>query len=1022
MTAYDNATGKITLHADKPDNAYMMIKEVPVFVQMQVGNQMVTASKTLTVSTRAFVDEIEFGGIEKDGTKRDDGRLTITELSSGKYYVELDSVKDQYGNTLSADDLNDQKGENVLFVIPGDSGAFYVTGKFGTVKDKTVLWLAAPAAGAKPGTMTLTITGAGGKTFTKDITIEDDPYIDNITVTYPELYAGAGKSNSLDFTAVDQYGNPIDLWQFKPYVTGVNDDTLVFTDENHMTNEPTKMVISNAKFNVVTENSAKKTFEVTVDTSTSQAKSMVVFTTTTAGTKVFTASRTVGETGVAVKVKSPATASTQLDQASGWTKGSATSLNFNSTAQFEDINGNTMVRGKDALYPYFTNANLKVKKTDSDIKPKDYKTFAWTVTSAKIPDNTDTTAKTITALLNGKGVIDDNGVIYADDFVTKNDYYVTVFGSTVADAGNADDWYMLDTQDFHVTEVVGFDKDTKYSIVAPGTLYVAKDSKHSVKVKVKATTDNGETYEVAGDRISLTLDSRWTVSNNEVKGKVADGAVSGSGSVEATVWVDCNGSKVEAGTVAIPYSDAKPVATKAELGWKASSAGSFATSREGDKISGSVSDIELGDEGTNVPVATIEKGVLTITNGTSLNDTITAQIKDQYGVAMTDTKFFLDGTEIADGNTIASGYRGAIEYRSGNVTNKFYFTATNGTGLVFATDADDQMTNLEVASQDELTTAVAVAKANPELNYTIKATKSFNTGAATPIPANATFVIPADIVLGVGHTLTVSGSLKVEGTVMMTVANAIKAQGVSLETSGSGAILTDGTGTAAVTAGKVTLGGSGGASIDTVATAGDVTISAGTNDITTSLKTTGTAKITISGGTNTIADLVDTAGAVSIKGGDTTITTLTESNGAITVDGGDLAIGTFTACTGKITVTAGTLDLNDQAFVVANAAKITVNGGILDLTDMIGVAAGTCAFGGTANSTIILPDKVNTAGDKITFTKGFTYTLFVSGNQTIAGAAVPTLGYVANATEYTKALELTGNAITVAAWTVADNV
>ena len=378
MTAYDNETGKITLHADKPDNAYMMIKEVPVFVQMQVGNQMVTASNTLTVSTRAFVDELEFGDIEKDGTKRDDERLTITELSSGKYYVELDSVKDQYGNTLSADDLNDQKDtDKVLFVIPGDTGAFYVTGKFGTVNNKTVLWLAAPAAGAKPGTMTLTITGAGGKTFKKDITIEDDPYIDNITITYPELYAGASKSNSLDFTAVDQYGEPIDLWQFKPYVDANGD--LVFGDENHMTNESTKMVISNATFNVVTENSAKKTFEVTVDTSASQAKSMVVFTTTTAGTKVFTTSRTVGETGVAVKVKSPTTASTQLDQATAidldgdtFTEvgaGSSTSLNFNSTVQFEDVNGNTMVRGKDALYPFFTNSDLNVLKTDSSIKP-----------------------------------------------------------------------------------------------------------------------------------------------------------------------------------------------------------------------------------------------------------------------------------------------------------------------------------------------------------------------------------------------------------------------------------------------------------------------------------------------------------------------------------------------------------------------------------------------------------------------------------------------------------------------------
>ena len=692
MTAYDPETGKITLHSDT-ENAYMLIKEVPVFVQVQVGNSMKTGSKTLQVSTRSFVDNIVFGDIEKDGTKRDDERLTITELSSGKYYVELLEVEDQYGNTLSADDLNDQAEDHVLFVIPNDTGAFYVTGKFGTINGTTVLWLAAPADGAKPGTMTLTITGAGGKSFTEDITIEDDPYIDTMNISYPELYAGSGKSNTIEFSAVDQYGDEIDLWQFKPQVDRVN-NILYFTDENHMTNTGTKMQVSNAVFNVVTDNTAKKEFEVTLDTSASQAKSMAVFTTTTAGTKVYPGSVTIGEKGTALQIKDTFGSSTQLDQsavtnkyaADGTTvldtmdtRGSSSKLNINDKIAFEDVNGNTMVRGKDALYPYFTSDDLAFSKTPANLKASAFTAFAWTLTSAKVKDNTTAAPTAISAQ---SGVIPDtDGQIEDTDVDGKGDFYVTLFGTTdnltatggVPVAGNT--WYKIDERSLHVTEVVGLDKNSGYSIVAPGTLYIDKESRHSVTVKVKAKTNSGEEYTVAGDRVKLTLDNRFTVENGKVSGKIGDNWTGDkTGSVDATVWVKApTGEMVEVGTVAINYTDATPVATKAELKYKSATKGDFKTSRVGEEVSGDVTDIELGNLATLEPSATIEDGVLTLKNGNSVGDTITAQIKDQYGVAMKNTTFYLDGAAIANGNTV-SNRRAAIEYRSGNVTNKFYFT------------------------------------------------------------------------------------------------------------------------------------------------------------------------------------------------------------------------------------------------------------------------------------------------------------------------------------------------------------
>ena len=126
------------------------------------------------------------------------------------------------------------------------------------------------------------------------------------------------------------------------------------------------------------------------------------------------------------------------------------------------------------------------------------------------------------------------------------------------------------------------------------------------------------------------------------------------------------------------YSDAAPVATKAKLEYASAQNGNFADGRVGSKVSGTVSDIELGDNGTNAATAEIKAGVLTIKDANSVRDTVTAKIVDQYGVTMTNTTFYLDGDEIQDGDSIAMNDRGAIEYRSGNVTDKFYFTTDAG--------------------------------------------------------------------------------------------------------------------------------------------------------------------------------------------------------------------------------------------------------------------------------------------------------------------------------------------------------
>ena len=51
----------------------------------------------MLVSTIGYPSEIEFGDVKKDGSDpmRKDGRITIAELGSNKYYVELNTVKDR---------------------------------------------------------------------------------------------------------------------------------------------------------------------------------------------------------------------------------------------------------------------------------------------------------------------------------------------------------------------------------------------------------------------------------------------------------------------------------------------------------------------------------------------------------------------------------------------------------------------------------------------------------------------------------------------------------------------------------------------------------------------------------------------------------------------------------------------------------------------------------------------------------------------------------------------------------------
>ena len=620
MTSYDSETGKITLTTNT-DNGYMLMKEIPVNVSYQVGNNILTATANLEVTSRAYVNELTLGDIKKDGTPRADGRLTVTELKTGKYYVEVKDIKDQYGNALGADDLNTQVDpDKVLFIIPSNTGAYYTTAGFDTVNGGTVLWLDAPAD-PKPGTMALTITGASGKTFTKDITIEDDPYIQTLTVSYPELYVNVDKSAPFDFSAVDQYGNEVDLWEVKPSLNG---GVLQFDDMNNMTGRKTEISVSSTttSFNPVTYDTSKRTFSVTVETNGETKGNQVVFASTTAGMIINTQTVTVGGVGNPESVKSSLKdgANTTLDVMNS-------SFNFLNYVQFVDTNGNTMNPDTDKTYPAFRAGGYDAAATSVVAKPAtvdNYDEYGWILTTE---DNKPQNGKAIEGLTS-------------TTVATAATYCVALVGK-YSNSGTKYD--VLSVQSFRIreTDTTAANIRSYSARVKKGQdlLYIADGSEDFATIEVVAKNKTGEEFVIdttydysltppAGMSIVTGSDGLLALSGDT-------DTVNGSGKAKVTVFV---GGKEEA-TVEVSYDDADGVATSVGMSNKRTKAAVESTTINTKSASG-----------VNVKA---ENGVLTITNANEYGDTYEAKVVDQYGLTMKDSKFFVNGAAM-EAKTVAS--------------------------------------------------------------------------------------------------------------------------------------------------------------------------------------------------------------------------------------------------------------------------------------------------------------------------------------------------------------------------------
>ncbi len=927
--SYDNTTGKITIvdnnNAANATGAFLLIKEVPVFVQYQTGNDVISAQETLTVSSQAYVNELTFGEVEKDGTKRADERLTIDELGSGKYYVEILDVKDQYGDTLDADDLNDQKsdanGSRTLFVIPGDSGAFYQTGDFAELNGKTILWLEPVANGAgKPGTMTLTITGAGGKTFSTDITVEDNPYIQTLSVSYPELYAGSAKSAALEFSAIDQYGDAVDLWDFRPEVDNTGKE-LIFRDFNNMTQLSTKITISgNAVFNTVVKDAGKKTFTVTLNTLAGGAKArdLITFTEQTAGMQIATKSIAVGEMGTAAKIKSAlkSGANLQMDDVPNHANGGTNhSVNFNKFIQFEDANGNEMVRGTSEKYPFYIEINgLTVEETLPQPTNALWTTgkFVWSLTKEQIKDaNTASNAGTNVAVTDY-----DNGTVESADFgaATSLDVYATVYMTDGAT------YYKLDEKKFHLTSVQGNDKT--YTAKAKNTIYCNSDDPKNTEIAVTAKTDSGETYTVDSSRVQVVPKAPFAVTTDN-KYTVSGADASGTGTTTATVYVDNN----EETTVDISYTDAAPVATKVEkkfnivndyVGTDGTEASKVGAKFDGDFTEDSFT---LGDNAT----LTIDGGVLTVTRANSVEDTLTFRIADQYGRAMGSTKFYVDGVKVTANQTVDSSAKDVtIEWANGTLTGKVILEKGGASATLTFKEVKTESVKTESGLKAALLGSADVITVDKNIDLT----------GALIVPADKTVKIASGVTIddkGKGITVNTDGKLEV-------------ASGASLIT--TGAIDNDG---------SMVIDGSWEHSTNTIDNAGG--------------KVTGKGHVVVNNQniTNTNGEFVVTGNTLAILG-------------AVTITDGKLGGHTVVSPGAALTL-AGTLTLADKVEVEKNEAQGAGTLKLGDNTSTITLADGLvidASAGGT----------ITTQTSGVTVETGDSVTLVTNSKDTLT-IAVP---------------------------------
>jgi hypothetical protein len=560
-------TGKLTVGAGK-DKSFTLNQQV--VVSAVYDNNTKVANATLTVSTAAYADSFEVGTITTDNTKYKNAKLTVSSLEDGSYYIPV-TVKDQYGNEMTASDLNDALN-STLFVTSANPAVASIpsSNPFTTVDKKTVLQVAAPTGvTAMAGDAIINFASVGGKTAQAKFTVADNSKIDTAVINGTATDLSVGKATALNASFKDQDGADVNL--FDKTVEGTNGaSSLKLTDG-------TQISVSNGTVTLV-KDYAKKTGELKI---TPNTKGSVVVTVISATYKVTNATFTAGEEAKVDSIKGvKSTVSTQLTngQSLALTKDSFDYLdqygnaikadsNYNievtGTGNYSTVNNNnkitakedptktgtdtytvTLKKGSDVVTTY----DLKVTVVGSDdieysIKP---------LKTLKLHDSNGVTIELV-GTLNGKSVaVNQNSI----KNVSVNTSDITVAGTklTVVDTAKFD---KESTKTAKVTVLVETANTTKTlttdltytkASVATKAVCTDKDGKDAEQLTLSATSlKNGYSLakksDDAEDKTALYIadqsgdpvaDATYTVTNKKTKSGEATVTVDNTGKITAS--------------------------------------------------------------------------------------------------------------------------------------------------------------------------------------------------------------------------------------------------------------------------------------------------------------------------------------------------------------------------------------------------------------------------------------------------------------------------------------------------------
>ena len=874
--SYDATTGKITIGVDDDETNFAIVKEVPVFVTYQNGADTIPANATLKVTTMSYVQDLTFGDIYKaDGSKVDDDTnpLMIGDLKS-KPYVEIKDVEDQYGNKLSAKDLNDQANGNtkVLFVIPDESttSAYYSTGKFSTITEKdgtvkTILYLA--AGGDMPGSMDLIITGASGQSFSKPVTVQDDPYIDTLRVNYPTLYEGTDESDALEFTAVDQYGKEIkDLFNFAPKVVGQD---LRFNDMNHQTNKFTQITAPAGVDWIVKKDNINKKFTVTMKLKGDVKKgATLVMMATTAGLKVTPTNLTVGQRTNGESIDTTIGGSLNLDPMNR-------SFDFNKNIRFLSSNGTVMDRVENEQYPVFlkeatddgaAGRNGAGEKTyDAVIAgvTNEKPAFFWTVSEGREGQVTGNATNGFVIAPTAGYPFDDNGKVFVDELEGAYDaaghkhdanatitkavlgqtvytehenatYYVTLYKASM-DNANKLNVAVIDKQSFKLTYsptiVDGqWQLGTKYTAKVKENRNLYADNKDTVTIQVTASPNIGEPYSVDAEFITATVNTDgFTVSK----------VTKDNGAKELQV------KSSEAGTAKLgiyvqePGDDQGVYTTVEVTADDAQTATSLRKQFVGDAVNGAALNSKVGAQikddsrtatewtayevlnktnsnGTDNAISSkikVANGKMTIEGANRLDEELTLAILDQHKLEMTDGKFFIDGVD----------YETFWKNCGGAITTFDQATAAprtlSGKHTIEVRSADDKIMAWNIITFNNAELYYTKAKDNNKSVSVANSTALVAAAGVANTEGTTTITLTRDVTLG--------AELQIASGVKVVVPSGIKldyANGKDITIDAGGSLVIEEGGLLTTTDGKVTVDGNNDKTADTDGKDGYLTV------------------------------------------------------------------------------------------------------------------------------------------------------------------------------------------------------